>query len=63
MSECKACTICGGKKSAKSKLTAEQVKTIQSEYGIKTGTQLAKEYEVTHATIYAIINGKSWMHL
>lgn len=54
-----------GERSAQSKLTAEQIRQIQSEYvkvsqGHGNGTELAHRYNVNQSTISRIVNGKRW---
>lgn len=57
---------CGiGEKQHLSKLTEKEVKEIRKKYKGEWGEQpiLAKEYKVTQATIYYIVNNKTWKHL
>ena len=50
-----------GENSFKHKLTKKQVLLIKNDS--RSGLVIAKEYGVTHQSIYDIKNGKSWKHL
>jgi Mor family transcriptional regulator len=52
-----------GEKMGRSKLSEKQVLEIRKYYPEKTGPQLAREYGVGHAMIYAIIKRKNWLHI
>lgn len=52
-----------GERSLHSKLTAEQVLNIRSEYKKGNGEQLAKKYGVRGQSINDIVRRKSWTHI
>lgn len=52
-----------GEKMGMSKLTEKQVIEIRKKYPDQNGPELAKEYGVGHAMIYAIIKRKNWTHI
>lgn len=49
---------------ARAKLTASQVKLIREAYGTGWGiTALAQDFDVSPATIHAIVNRTAWKHV
>ena len=52
-----------GENQSRSKLTETQVRDIRKLQGKKTGREVAKEYEVTHSTIFAIWKRRIWTHI
>lgn len=54
-----------GEKSLFSKLKNIQITKIRNEYseGLISQRQLAKKYNITQATIWAILNNRTWKHI
>lgn len=55
--------VFAGEASRTAKLTEAQVKEIKNKSTFTTQTQLAKDYGVSQAAIWYILNGRNWKHL
>lgn len=54
-------TPCVGEKSGNSKFTEDQVQRIRNDY--RSYSEIARDYNVSHFAIDAIISNKTWKHL
>jgi transposase len=52
-----------GEKVGAAKLDAKQVRYIKRTYRPGKGVELANQFDVSHQTIYDIVNGRYWSHI